>query len=216
MKRNSQVGFTIVELLIVVVVIAILAAVVIVAYNGVRARAEASVLQSDLTASIKQVEMDRTTAGGLFTIDTFTQHFQSTSNDKTLTFRYGTPTSACFEITNTNNRTFFLDTAASASPAEGTCPTLVGFSNITTRCISTNVYISGTQNNYTSESLSIYVDSTYGDSPAVTTAAGVNETVNINTRTSSVGNGVIRIELKGINGSNFSVVRFQPYQGRSC
>jgi prepilin-type N-terminal cleavage/methylation domain-containing protein len=216
MKRNSQVGFTIVELLIVVVVIAILAAVVIVAYNGVRARAEASVLQNDLTTSIKQVEMERTTAGGLFTIDTLTQRMQSTNNDKTVTFRYGTPTSACFEITNTNNRTFFLDTATTPSPTEGTCPALQGFATASTLCITTNVYVRVVQNNYTSESLSIYVDSAYGDSAASTVATGSNKSASINTRTSSVGDGVVRIELKGINGSNFSVVRFQPYQGRSC
>ena len=48
-------GFTIVELLIVIVVIGILAAVVIVAYNGIRARAEDASLQSEASQAGKKV-----------------------------------------------------------------------------------------------------------------------------------------------------------------
>ncbi len=216
MKRNSQVCFTIVELLIVVVVIAILAAVVIVAYNGVRARAEASVLQNDLTTSIKQVEMERTTAGGLFTIDTLTQRMQSTNNDKTVTFRYGTPTSACFEITNTNNRTFFLDTATSPSPTEGTCPVLPGVATVTTRCITSDAYVIVVQNNYTSESLAINASSAFNTSSTTTVAPGVSKTASLNSNQTSINSGVVRVELKGVNGSNFSVVRFFPHEARNC
>lgn len=46
--KETQKGFTIVELLIVVVVIAILAAITIVAYNGIQNRAYTSKVQSDL------------------------------------------------------------------------------------------------------------------------------------------------------------------------
>lgn len=46
-------GFTIVELLIVIVVIAILASFTIVAYNGITARSQASVVATDLRAAIK-------------------------------------------------------------------------------------------------------------------------------------------------------------------
>ena len=46
--RQTQKGFTIVELLIVIVVIGILAAIVIVAYNGIQNRANDTAIQSDL------------------------------------------------------------------------------------------------------------------------------------------------------------------------
>jgi prepilin-type N-terminal cleavage/methylation domain-containing protein len=48
-------GFTIVELLIVIVVIGILAALVIVAYNGIRGRAEDASLQSEVSQAGKKV-----------------------------------------------------------------------------------------------------------------------------------------------------------------
>lgn len=54
MYRAVRQGFTIVELLIVVVVIAVLAAVTIVAYRGVTASADDSVVQSDLDQFTKK------------------------------------------------------------------------------------------------------------------------------------------------------------------
>lgn len=56
-NRLDEKGFTIVELLIVVVVIAILAAITIVAYNGIRDRAQTSALQNSLAQAFRKVEV---------------------------------------------------------------------------------------------------------------------------------------------------------------
>lgn len=60
---QKQIGFTIVELLIVIVVIAILAAITIVAYNGVRDRALASALSNNASQVYKQIEAFKTLNG---------------------------------------------------------------------------------------------------------------------------------------------------------
>lgn len=48
MQNKKQLGFTIVELLIVIVVIGILAAITVVAYNGIQNRASDTAIQTDL------------------------------------------------------------------------------------------------------------------------------------------------------------------------
>ena len=55
-KRDSERGFTIVELLIVIVVIAILAAITIVSYNGITSRANASSAASNVETVLKIAE----------------------------------------------------------------------------------------------------------------------------------------------------------------
>ena len=62
-KRNSQQGFTIVELLIVIVVIAILAAITIVAYNGIQSRAKTSSAAEAAAGSSKKAELYNTDVG---------------------------------------------------------------------------------------------------------------------------------------------------------
>jgi prepilin-type N-terminal cleavage/methylation domain-containing protein len=54
-KHKNQLGFTIVELLIVIVVIAILAAISIVAYSGIQERSRDSKVKSDMSSLIKAV-----------------------------------------------------------------------------------------------------------------------------------------------------------------
>jgi prepilin-type N-terminal cleavage/methylation domain-containing protein len=53
--KQKQLGFTIVELLIVIVVIGVLAAITIVAYNGIQKRAQDTVIQSDINNLVKKV-----------------------------------------------------------------------------------------------------------------------------------------------------------------
>ncbi len=61
--KNKLTGFTIVELLIVIVVIGILAAISIVAFSGVRQRANESAAVAELSSLTKQFDMFRVTEG---------------------------------------------------------------------------------------------------------------------------------------------------------
>lgn len=54
---KKQTGFTIVELLIVIVVIAILAAITIVAFNGIRQRAEDASVKTNVSQATKQLKL---------------------------------------------------------------------------------------------------------------------------------------------------------------
>ena len=59
----QQVGFTIVELLVVIVVIGILAAITVVAYTGISGKAIVATLQSDLSNSAQRLKMYQTEHG---------------------------------------------------------------------------------------------------------------------------------------------------------
>lgn len=60
--KNKQIGFTIVELLIVIVVIGILAAITVVAFNGVQERARVQRANSDLANIAKAIHLARINA----------------------------------------------------------------------------------------------------------------------------------------------------------
>ena len=62
MKKSTN-GFTIVELLIVIVVIAILAAISIVAYNGIRERAQVSAASQDIANASKKAGLSKASQG---------------------------------------------------------------------------------------------------------------------------------------------------------
>lgn len=60
MQRRAQVGFTLVELLVVIVVIAILAAITIVSYNGITGRANDAAEKSTVSQFQQLLEMYNT------------------------------------------------------------------------------------------------------------------------------------------------------------
>ncbi len=62
-NKSRQIGFTIVELLIVIVIIGILAAIVIVAYNGITNSAKDSAVQSDLANMAKKLALEKVDNG---------------------------------------------------------------------------------------------------------------------------------------------------------
>lgn len=61
--KKLQLGFTIVELLIVIVVIGVLAAIVIVAYNGITNSANEAAVKSELAGVAKKLEVYKATNG---------------------------------------------------------------------------------------------------------------------------------------------------------
>jgi prepilin-type N-terminal cleavage/methylation domain-containing protein len=65
LSDDRQVGFTIVELLIVIIVIAILAAITLVAFNGVQAKAENTKTLNAVETYIKAIKLYATERGSL-------------------------------------------------------------------------------------------------------------------------------------------------------
>lgn len=61
--KKREVGFTIVELLIVIVVIGILAAITIVAYNGIQNRTIETSVRSNLSSIARQIELKKAELG---------------------------------------------------------------------------------------------------------------------------------------------------------
>ena len=70
-KAKKQVGFTIVELLVVIVVVGILAAISVVAYTGIQERARDAQRSQDMAAIKKALLMYNATHAGVPTVYTF-------------------------------------------------------------------------------------------------------------------------------------------------
>lgn len=124
LKKSSEQGFTIVELLIVIVVIAILAAIVTVAYNGIRQRAVTSALQSDLSSALTVLKLDHTKTsqypattaaanegrGLTFSPDTTVSYIPESGSSS--------PQAFCMSISR-NGYSYFI--TQDSQPAQGTC-----------------------------------------------------------------------------------------------
>ena len=113
--KESNRGFTIIELLIVIVIIAILVAITAVGYNGVTKSAKEAVIKSDLKQASTQLEMDKaknnsypTSTSGLKASSG--TNLEITSTGSTYCLSAISAPNIAFHITNTNT-----------SPQPGTC-----------------------------------------------------------------------------------------------
>jgi prepilin-type N-terminal cleavage/methylation domain-containing protein len=117
-------GFTIVELLIVVVVIAILAAITIVAYNGIRDRAQAAALQADLSGAAKKIALDQVNNSAYPESLADTDNGKGVQSSNGTTYQYSVnnttnPPTYCVTATN-KTKTYKVDQSGKIS--EGACP----------------------------------------------------------------------------------------------
>lgn len=135
-ENTRQKGFTIVELLIVIVVIAILAAVVIVAYTGIREKAQNVTLSSDLSAAAKLMDLAKVNASD----ETYPASFPSdvkssdgivlqltqTANNKSFcinAYRSSPYMVASIDSTSRTIRPYLCSGATTGTAVGGTAPT---------------------------------------------------------------------------------------------
>lgn len=118
-RASENKGFTIVELLIVVVVIAILAAITIVAYNGIKSRADASALSSTLKQATTWVGTEKAMNGGILptNLDGLKKKENYTYDYKFINRSY------CVAISDTNTKMSLHSGSITASTQyPGVCP----------------------------------------------------------------------------------------------
>ena len=121
---KKQAGFTIVELLIVVVVIAILATITIVAYNGIRERAQTSSLQSSLSQAMKKVQ-----ASAVISAEQYPATLEEIGikDGNGVTYQYtsdNTPATKSFCVTATLNQnlSYYISSKTGSTQQPGICP----------------------------------------------------------------------------------------------
>lgn len=120
-RASKQTGFTIVELLIVVVVIAILAAITIVAYNGIRERAQVSSIQSSLSSLNRSLEVAK--------IQSSTQTYPATlaaASSPDVTYQYLVDTNN-YCLQQRSGSISLFTTAKQSTPTPGVCDGLIGW-----------------------------------------------------------------------------------------
>lgn len=121
---KQNLGFTIVELLIVIVVIGILAAMTIVAFNGVTSKARVAQMQNDLGNVSKKLKIDQALNGSYPASLSETDNGNGVPSSAGTTYQYSVDNSAnpsTFCVTAVNGSTVYHVTD-SAGPVAGTCP----------------------------------------------------------------------------------------------
>ncbi len=119
--RQTPLGFTIIELLIVIVVIAVLATISFVVYRGMTQRAREAVVQQDLDRAHKEIRAHQATEGTLPTADncpspTSTEVCLQGSSGTTFTYVPNHPANpTSYQLLATNSGTsYFFDGSSSA------------------------------------------------------------------------------------------------------
>ena len=131
--QKTNLGFTIVELLIVIVVIAILAALSYVGYTSISNRAAISVLQSDLSQAAKQLDLAKVESGTYQGTDGATTDGSPLKKSDGTTLQYTRSNSGqAFCITATSSKAnipAYTISSDNKTPREGICPGHTGPSN---------------------------------------------------------------------------------------
>jgi prepilin-type N-terminal cleavage/methylation domain-containing protein len=124
--ERTQVGFTIVELLVVIVIIGILAALVVVAYNGIQSRSINATMQSELSNIGRELGVTEIDSGQLPTVLTTLNKGRgyNTSNGIAYQYTYNnnvSPKTFCVSVTSTKvTETYYLENGGRLQP--GLCP----------------------------------------------------------------------------------------------
>jgi len=118
--RKKDVGFTIIELLVVIVVIAILASVILVAYNGIRESAQKNVMQSELSTAAKQLLNHLTTTSNNTYPSTLSAAGVTAGNGTTFNYLY-TSVNNSYCLAATNGSYQYKITSNNTTPRLGDC-----------------------------------------------------------------------------------------------
>jgi len=120
-------GFTIIELIVVIVIIGILSAIVIVSYSGIRTRAAAATLKSDIEKASIQLEKYRADHGAYPATEALANDGAGLSKSSGTTYQYALDGSYyCISASSTSaGSTIYHTTSTSGTAESGECPIFI-------------------------------------------------------------------------------------------